>query len=156
MSTLLFLDLEETVIESWDNPLLMNVSNVREFIASARPTAIGIFSWAIWSEDDRTLAKTEIIPVLNKVFNISIDLSFIPTKDETISGAVAPFKWDNDIHESLLLSGNKGLVFQEWVRKANLPFDKIILLDDMVPNLSITDKSTNQTIDLVNVKDLFK
>ena len=50
----LFLDIEETIIESLDNPLFLkdNIVKIKTIIQEVNPSFIGFFSFALFDEND--------------------------------------------------------------------------------------------------------
>ena len=53
LKTKIFLDLEETVIDTWGSSLLVNTSVVRGFLRDNDAKEVSIFSFAIWDNADK-------------------------------------------------------------------------------------------------------
>ena len=66
----LFLDLEKTVIDSWDNTIVFNNPKVYETIVSIKPDKVGIYSFAIWNKKDKETFRILLLDELSKVYNI--------------------------------------------------------------------------------------
>jgi hypothetical protein len=82
----LFLDLEDTVItpvmDGWFNTHLINVPKVKAFIAEYQPTAVHLFSFAIWDAAQRDRFNQGIRPRLESALGTT--LSLVPTVDDDI------------------------------------------------------------------------
>ncbi len=50
--TTLFLDLEKTIIHSWDDPIIINEERITDIIRRINPNKIGVYSYAIYSQKD--------------------------------------------------------------------------------------------------------
>lgn len=72
LNTMCFLDLEETVITSWDDPVLMNVSKLREFFSERHISEIHIFSFAVSHDRDRDQFKREMQEMLEQALDVKI------------------------------------------------------------------------------------
>ena len=57
MKKVWFFDLEETIIRSWNDPILINKDRVTRFIEENGIKEITIFSAAIWHENDKFLPR---------------------------------------------------------------------------------------------------
>lgn len=82
----LFLDLEDTVItpvlNGWFNTHMINVPKVKAFIAEFKPTAVHLFSFAIWNEAERERFNLGTREMLENC--LGIKLSLVPTVDDDI------------------------------------------------------------------------
>jgi hypothetical protein len=54
---IVFLDLEETVINNWEESLLMleNIKKIKHLLDSNESVRVGLMSWAVWDDRDKTL-----------------------------------------------------------------------------------------------------
>ena len=66
----LFLDLEDTVIDNWSNGYYANAVNtvrVRNIIKAVRPTEVRLFSYAVYNKSDvgmfNTVFRGAILPI---------------------------------------------------------------------------------------------
>ena len=48
-----FFDLEDTIIDSWQNQTLVNVHKVRKYISDNNIKDVVIFSAAVWNDKDK-------------------------------------------------------------------------------------------------------
>lgn len=150
MKTLLFLDLEETVIESWHNPLLCNISKVKKFLSEFDTKDVRIFSFAVWNEDDRKEFDFSIKGLLERTFGVNI--VWCPTLAEIAKevGVFTKCRWEP--HEITTVWGKH----RAFIDFCTSQFSDVecVLLDDVVPNLEIFNKDKNLKIRLVNVTQL--
>jgi len=147
-----FLDLEETIIESWSNPLLMNVGKIGNFLHTAGVEEVGIFSFAIWNEQDR-------IDFVKRGIKQAIEISLGVTIKEilTVPNIANEVFWKTglrmDINEFITIWG-KQRAFIDWALITQRNEKRVILIDDVVRNIDVIDRDRNLLIELINVEKL--
>lgn len=134
----LWLDLEMTIIDAFDKlPCIVNEEKIFNFLKTIEHDRIGIFSFAIWSDEDRNRFNHLIKPFLEHHFNIVIDPTLIPTKPELFesirkhtrkTGLIMDFNDFNDFWD-------KQLAFMDWIKIEHTGHN--ILIDDMVEDCSM-------------------
>jgi hypothetical protein len=154
----IFLDLEETIINSWQDQLLVNTQKVKDWLREIGATEVDIFSFAIYNERDQEIFVRQMKPFLERVLEVKIN-----TWPSVIEMAVADTKetgiyWLRDseslgIVEYINLRG-KMYGFINYVRHMYPGLANVVLLDDVVPNTTMSFNDDNQSIHLVNVKKL--
>ena len=72
MNKAVFLDLEETIIESWHDPLLCNVDKIREILRNEETEDIHIFSFVISGNRDKEIFKERLKPFIEEVLGVRI------------------------------------------------------------------------------------
>jgi hypothetical protein len=87
--TVILLDLENTVIKHWSEPMLINKEALRSFIQNVKSTvkesttcSIGIYSYAIWCEKNYTTLIEKLLPMVEKELGIEFDEDYVFTMDE--------------------------------------------------------------------------
>lgn len=149
-----FLDLEETIIQSWYNPTLVNVSSIRTALRDVFDIeSVGIFSFAIGNNTDREKFISQFMPMIENALEVRVDLDRIVTCDEMMKNS-------RELH---------GCVFESWadyinvVGKGGAFIDhcrlhrvgmNTILIDDCVRNSTTIDHDTVTTIRLLPVQTL--
>jgi len=132
----LFLDLEDTIIEEWDRPFLINVDKIKSFIDNNSFTDFGIFSYAIHNQSDLALFKRDMKPMIEKALGIKIndDLIWTPShvqdaliKYKKIAGA----EWDD--------------VFTWTDKEYGFQLVCMHLMKDMECVLTLIDDTVNET-----------
>jgi len=139
----LWLDLEATVIQEWDKPFIINEAKIIALLKEFKPRHIGIFSFAIWKEEDRVVLFDHIKPMLDRNFDIWIDPDLCPTKPE-IHIAInekAPSRFFMqgrvDFMDMFDFWG-KERAFIDWIRATQKGTH--ILIDDMVEDCEMKFK----------------
>lgn len=158
MNTLLLLDLEKTLVESFEEPwfIVPNIDKITSVIQSLDGTvAIGCMSWAFWnwtaSEKLIWSSIKECLVEHNSVFDL-------PTFAEW-----SVQEWSRKIllHNKIMLDENEicQIFSKEDVlfKLRNLPdfeqFDKIILIDDVVQH-DLTFNGKKCIFNILNIKEM--
>lgn len=78
MNTLVLLDLEQTIIPSWEDMWLdlSATAKIKEFLKNQGVTSIslGLMSWAVWHEEDKVKFRNELLPEIEKEFDAHFEL----------------------------------------------------------------------------------
>lgn len=88
-SPLVFLDLEETLIDNWEemNLNLRGLRRTKAFLnelmmdSGMRPT-VGLMSWAVWDARDLSVFETKLRPFLEAELGFKFDNAFLWSMDE--------------------------------------------------------------------------
>jgi FMN phosphatase YigB (HAD superfamily) len=144
-------DLEETVIQSWDNPVLCNVDRVRTFIKDNNIKDVHIFSAAIWNEQDKHHFEVKLKSFLENAFEINI-VSW-PSMEDAWKNSHWHGTFFEGVCELLTLIGKKRL-FEDWCMWNALAGSHCVLLDDSFGNTVLTNYDTNIVIETVDVLKL--
>jgi hypothetical protein len=150
----LFLDLEETIIKSWDNSLLCNVNTVKKFIEtssfveanSANLLPVTIFSFAIWNEKDKLDFVWSMQERIETVLQTKVER--VVTVEEIVNSIRRNMKAHLSVHDVVSIWG-KHRAFFDWCR-----FEEECncrLLDDCVPNLFLVNKDTGFSTETINL-----
>ena len=75
---ILFLDLEETLIDSWDNGWLLpaNIACIRKKFADKAPI-VGLMSWAVWNLVDKQTFNKKMRKELENALGVPFNDNFI-------------------------------------------------------------------------------
>lgn len=157
MKKMLFLDLEGTIITSWNNPFIIHSDVIKKFIERNEFDSICIFSFAIYHEADKIhfLTDPNFKKEIESVLGIQLNLSFIPTiKDLTSLFAqeynLPPSKvQQNDFFDF----NNKESGFINYCRR--MRDCECTLIDDAIwdeIDMKITNR--NVTIKTINIETL--
>jgi hypothetical protein len=160
--TTLYLDLEGTVITSWEDQLLMNASRVRDFI-DANPDLdrkdVRAFSFAIYNDKDKDTFVQCIKPMLERVFDVTItqwpSLYDMAAASQKLSG----HRWIDqdtgnvDMHDYISIVG-KVNAFEDWANYHHGGGGDVVLVDDIVPTKTVLNHTLGLQVDYINVKDL--
>lgn len=158
--TKLYLDLEETVINNWQEQLLVKTHKLEQLL-SANPDIdkndVRVFSFAIYNQKDKDEFARNIKPMLERRFGIVItewpSVAEMAEADQVYTGnrwLDADTMGGLDICEFIAIRGKAG-AFENWVWHTGVDGERYLLLDDVVPQRVIYDRKRDIQIDLVNV-----
>jgi hypothetical protein len=155
MNTEIWLDLEETVIYSWNDAWFTgHCPKIKSWLDFHNPTEINIWSFAIWSQEDRDYfvnsgLKEEITKELGYRISKYPD---IPTMMEWIY-AYEKIKYEN-LYEFAQLNGKAWSFIKYAMTRQNV---KMFLVDDAVPTMELKLPEQNVEIYLLNVaRDIWR
>lgn len=151
MNKSLFIDLEGTVIGSWNDPRLINEDSVRKFIRWQDVDHVNIFSFAIWTQKDLEQFHRVLQPQLEsaldtRIINVPMVADMMAVDTDQTS-----MVFDNAC--DFITTRTKKDAFIAWVN-TNWPQHDCILVDDVVPDITITDRLTDRKIHLVNINNI--
>ena len=149
----LFLDLEDTVIDNWSNGYYANAVNtvrVRNIIKAVRPTEVRLFSYAVYNKSD--------VDMFNTVFREWLeDLLGIKFEDDIfcVGDLFQMCKQDGvfyeSIHDCMSLLG-KAHGFQRFIEMSPKYKDCVItLVDDVVTNKTLLYHDRNMIVNYIDV-----
>jgi len=154
-----FIDLENTIIKTWNNHDLINILKIRNQLDSLQnfDRTIGIFSFAIYNETDKHIFNRDIKKKIEEALNVKIkvfpsieDILFIIMKG---TGCIWNSDSDEDVYEFFNLKGKSG-AFEDFCISQGKTEEHFILIDDMVPDKIIEFKRTGLKIEFINVDTL--
>ena len=143
--TIVFFDLEETVIDEFSFSRIVNKRKVSKAIASYKGSTFGIFSFAVYVDQDRETVKDSIIPLLEDNFDdLKFDKSFIPTIQDIVSAIRKEKNFTkqtfSDFEVFQFFSKQEAfLMFVKQMIKNESPFKRFVLFDDMVDDSCIVN-----------------
>lgn len=152
MDKFVWLDLEGTVIATWDDPELGNIQKVRQWLKNEGAKAVGIFSFAIDDDKDKTYFKNSFtLKALEQALGVMI--TRIVTVEEVRHAIMLKnkVKLEGLWEVKQLWSKERGFIdfcFQHFKDC------ECVLLDDLVNDMTMTFERKNLTIRTVNVDDL--
>jgi hypothetical protein len=155
MNKHLFIDLEETLIDTWDNFHLGPVNRINalldEHFPGQRPSLDAtVWSFAVWNDKDRDHFNKTMRDFLGGIFGLNFVR--VITCEEMIEAIVAFkgfAKGSIDMVEMSQIWGKEGS-FECWVRLNEGP-GHFVLIDDVVPNRTVLLPDNSQTIQSVRV-----
>lgn len=141
-----FLDLEMTLIESWDLPVLINQDRIKSL---GIKEAI-IFSFAIWNEKDIDTFNNTMKHKIEQFFDINIVhvLSLVDIV-KGVSNFRPIIKDEFDLREF----HTKESAFVDFIRGTDRSLVECVLVDDMVEEMEMV-LNKEKKIRTINVDDL--
>lgn len=145
-----FLDLEETVINNWDEGLLVNATKVREFLAEHNATEFTVFSFAVWNDEDKAAFERLHRRPLERALDCRV--AACPSVEDfmRVDTEFTGLRFDS-LTDFISIRGKVG-AFTTWVRAHGL--GNALLVDDVVPDVDIVTRTNGDTIRFVNVDSL--
>lgn len=139
---IVFVDLEETLVESWTNLLLCKKSKVEAFVEE-HGNVVQLFSFAVWDDNDIKIFNDQIKPVCEAGHGLVFEKVWC-CKDFLY--AVKKYTGVHfELHEILSVWG-KARTFEDFVLNLGLRDTEFVLLDDVVPNKVVTFQDTGNVI----------
>ena len=137
MDQVIFLDLEDTIIDEWSTAQIINAPKIRKFLRGQQHTdPIGIFSFAIYDDVDRMFFYSNMKQMIEDILGTYISHRMIPTMEEVIKVAsyekrIAPPMSERDFYDFY----DKRSAFEVYCSSTSSFLDKkCILVDDAVVN----------------------
>lgn len=151
MKRIVFLDLEETVIVSWQNPAMINIEKVRAFFRADKVTEVHIFSFAIDNDNDKQHFE---LSGMRKQIEDMLEIKIVanPSVQEIMRFCRKHTGNTFDMREFKLLWG-KMRAFHDFCN-ANFKGCECWLLDDVVPNTTFTNHDNNTVIRTFQVNSI--
>ncbi len=147
----IFLDLEGTVITTWGDAMLCNTAVVGKFLKAEGVTEVDIFSFAVYDDADRQSFNNGIKKAL-EMSSLGVTINHCPTVDDMMR-VVKRFTMTAWTRQEMLSVWGKYRTFVDYCR-AQYKDMECVLVDDVVPNMTIVDHDKNLTIRFVNVETL--
>ncbi len=170
-NSVLFLDLEETVIDNWGHRQLLHsnldfISNcikVRNRMSKKQIVELGLFSFAIDDETDLRIFREELMEPIEQAIglNICFHEPWCLTKEQMAKMffEITHVKINHKLPEFNDFLGDKGMAFMrlmpELMRK-DKSVDSVFLLDDTVDDFDIKFKNHGPRIHVRNITHDFK
>jgi hypothetical protein len=157
MKRLVFLDLEDTVIDEFgkaEDAALMNIERVSAFLAAEQPDALHLFSFALSNAASVAQFKAAFDVRLARALGWRFDLAAPFTTEVLFQLCRRHGTFFEDESECMLFH-SKELGFQRFIEMSP-QFDntEVVLVDDSVVLKEIRLPRRNLTIRMLNVNDL--
>jgi hypothetical protein len=155
---LLFLDLEETLIDSWSNTLMLpsKLKLIQRMFAHLVPT-VGLMSWAVYHDADKVVFNDTLRADLEEALGMTFSDDLVWSMDDWAKQlfAYSGKKVSRDDlfdcfskHEVLFMLSRVHPAFRN---------QEVFLVDDAVEHeLSWHSKVNNSTVKVLNVDELLK
>ena len=156
MNKNIWLDLEETIITSWNAFLnfsgntIKNEKKIRKFLKDNNVREVNIFSAAIWNDKDKGVFNKDIKPTLENVLNVKI-IEF-PSLEDLMKKEYTNrrIKWFNT--SDFIETNCKFISFLNFLRFEQ-ESNHHILIDDCVQNIRI-EVEKHLIIETINITNL--
>lgn len=151
---LFFIDLEQTIIESWDNPALINVNKIRSWLIANRATSVSIFSFAIWDDKDKRKFDDELRPRIQSALDLPVMMwpSVQDMMRADFNHTGVRFEEGHAVSEFIQLRGKEQGFFNFVCNRFD--FTRAVLIDDVVPDMTRTHRTKGWSVEFWNVDSL--
>ncbi len=150
---LFYFDLEETLINSFYNPVFCNQDKIEKFIKDNDIKEIGIFSAAIFDIRDKGYFIEYIKEGIEKRYNIKIIDNRIIMLHQVSEMFMEDLAISMDVSEMLSLYTKAG-AFYHYCNFVYKKDNHCILLDDVFDNMILINHNKKLTVEVVNVKEI--
>lgn len=148
-----FLDLEETIITDFTNPVIMNLDVVKNHFKKIGVTQVHIFSAAIWDDREKKIFnQPNFKPWLERMFEVEIITA--PSMQDVMDELLWKTGTDWDLVDFIAVWG-KARAFQDWCRMCYSNVN-CFLIDDSVKNEIILNRDSGKFIELIHIDHLHK
>jgi hypothetical protein len=149
-----FLDLEQTIIDSWEGREIINVGPIKRWLHANGADSVNIFSFAIWTDEDKQNFDQYIRPRIERYLELPI-LSWPSIEDmmrADFDHTGVHFDRGHERTEFINMRGKKDAFINYVLCKVD--FKRAVLIDDVVQDITITHRKNGWTIELWNVDHL--
>ncbi len=157
--TKLYLDLEGTVIDSWDNFRVINAHRVRKFLddnPDVDRNDVRLFSFAIYNSADIATARFHLDRLEHA---LRCKITAVPSVADmvAVNQEYTGVAWgDSDglaVHQFINVK-RKMYAWVDHVFATEQDGTRAVLIDDVVPTRTVIDHKRAMQLDLINVDDL--
>lgn len=152
---IIFLDLEETVIDDWHSGMLLpgNIAIIRELLQDN--DRLGLMSWAVWGDTDKGIFTRDFQSYLEDNLGHAFDPALIWSMDD----------WNTELFKATGLKLDRQDMFDMFKKEEVLfklarfhPLFKnqvVALIDDAIEHdMTITVPATGCTVKFWNIKKM--
>ena len=155
---LVFLDLEETLIDEWANMMLMpqRCAAVHKLLKENAGCRVGLMSWAVWHDKDKATFINDLQPLLEEVLDVKFDPELIWSMDDWARELVHAKKRipRQDLFDCF---GKHEVLFMLSRCHPTFKDQSVVLVDDVAEHgLEWRSVTNNCYARMVNVKQLCK
>jgi hypothetical protein len=152
----IWVDLEETVIQSWHSPLILhnNIQKIKRYLADSLVSSnrINIFSHAVWNDEDFNYFYNFIAPDLERAFGSTFVINKCMKVDWLMKNALG--NWRIHAQGEYVATYNKFESFMRYIPLIGAIETTFILFDDLVPNCRIHLHDSENMVQFVNINSI--
>ncbi len=149
-NNLVFLDLEGTIIDTWENGSIGNSRVIKSFIDTLDVDCIYIYSFAIHDDNDKNDFKLRFQDKLEDLLDKKI--YYVYSVEEVMKEILKDKKISLEKNQLLQVYG-KDLSFDLFCNR-KFKNKNCYLIDDMVPNKEIINFDSNNSIKYISIDKL--
>lgn len=134
MNFIYWFDLEETLIDSWNNPILVNIGKINEYIKLNNIKKINIFSYAIYGDTDKIIFDKRIKPTIEEFYGITVDI--VLTVEDMMKAMKAECIYYESVSDFMSMN-KKDWAFIKYQKYTIKNGTCCTLIDDVVDNMTL-------------------
>lgn len=146
-----FLDLEGTVIEQWQQfPTFLpkQCGKIRQWMKDRVVTSVSVFSFAIHTDEERDQFWECIAGDLERILDCKVDTVITVPMMQVASEAINKVRFF-DVTDFIQMRG-KDMAFHDWCHK-HCQCQESVLFDDVVPNRVTVDADDGVIVSTINI-----
>lgn len=158
---LIFLDLEETLIDNWDNGFLLlpKVDLVRDLIAQMRTqntsVRVGLMSWAVWDAKDKAKFNNDLREFLETNLNCTFDDNLVWSMDDWCKEVWCVTSKKLDRADVFELFDKEAILCLFAKKHADWENETVLFVDDTAThNMSVLVPARNCVLKCLNINDM--
>lgn len=155
---LTFLDLEETVVDNWENGFLLlpKVDKLRELLASMSEqhgtVRLGLMSWAVWDERDKAKFVNDLQDFLETNLNCKFDPDLLWSMDDWCKEVLKCTGRKVERSDLFELFGKEEVLFTLAKKHPLFKNETVLFVDDTAThNMSVLVPGQNCVLKCLNV-----
>lgn len=157
---LVFLDLEETLVDDWSSQLLLtaNVRVTRSFLKTLPPgTKVGLMSWAVWDERDKSLFNKDLRPFLEAELDVQFSDDFVWSMDDWAQEVFNSTGMKLSREDLFDVFGKHEVLFKLSRHSPKFEGHQVVLVDDVAEHMLKWDVPHNRcSATMLNVKEMLR
>jgi FMN phosphatase YigB (HAD superfamily) len=151
-------DLEETLIESWEDPTLLcgQFPKILSWVKEQGDFRAGLFSWAVWDANELKKFNKGLRQQIEEVHGFRFDDELMFTRNFFLNKFREWFMmpW-MDCDDFTAFFKKRQAIEEVWLRMFDQPNTELVFIDDTIPSMMlIRDDVEHNTLQLVDVKTL--
>lgn len=156
---LVLLDLEETVIDDWEqrNLLLGNIAKINDLLrwmSIDSDLTIGLMSWAVWDDKDKSNVLEKLLPVLNEVLAEPMSPKFVLSMQDWGDLVLSHCKLKLTRDDMFDMFRKEEVLFSLRTSSFLNQFNAVFLIDDAVTHQTTFGVDGKTQFGILNVKEM--
>lgn len=154
---LVFLDLEETLIDEWSSGLFLprKLDVVRDFLKANPGATVGLMSWAVWDAKDKATFERNFRADLER--NLECTFELVWSMDEWGEEVFKHFNKKVSRQDMFDMFSKPEVLFALGRKHPLFKNQTVVLVDDAVEHkLTMNSPLNNCTVTLLNVDDMLR
>ena len=145
-----FLDLEGTIINNWNQAELINVSLLSAYLRRHAVKEISIFSFAIWDNDDKDRFEQQMKAMLERALDVQV------IEWRSVDDMLTSVGCDLNERMDFIRERGKARAFIDVCKVREHSGSTCVLIDDAVPYETLVSHTLNLELQLIPIDVISK